>query len=385
VNPRVAAISVSLIREIAQKRKPTSIDLGLGEPSLLPNPAHLEAGMAYAREHGLRYTVNAGDPKLRDAIARHYAYPHLGHAENVCITTGSQEATYAVIKTVLDPAKDELLVVEPAFPSYKKMAVLEGVSARSVSMREDEGFAFDPEVIFSAVTPATRLIVICSPCNPTARVIDRAAVEYLSEALLRRGGDPVYVLHDEIYREQTFIENAGYFANCYPHTIVTNSVSKSNALTGLRLGWAMTPREIAPSLVKVHAWLTSCADTFAQRVALHIFTTGALSEHAAWYAERHAAVLEALRRSEHRFIAPEGSFYACVGLPAHIASLYAAHTLADEYDVIAVPGIAFGDAFEGWLRLGWVGPIELFSEGLSRIAAFIHRESRKLGKVSSQS
>jgi aspartate/methionine/tyrosine aminotransferase len=371
VNPRVNQISGSLIREIAQKRKASSIDLGLGEPSLMPNPAHLEAGMRYAQAHGLRYTLNAGDPALREAIATHYAYPTMRAAENVCITTGSQEATYAVIKTLLDPAKDELLVVEPAFPSYAKMATLEGVSVRSVAMQEEDGFGYDAERILAALTPATRLIVICSPCNPTARVIHRDAVQQIAEALQRRPGDPVWVLHDEIYREQTFIPDAGYFAQVYPHTVVTNSVSKSNALTGLRLGWALTPRDIAGSLVKVHAWLTSCADTFAQRTALHIFTTpGGIHEHSRWYAERRHEVMRALETTRMQFIAPEGSFYVCVRLPGGMESLPAAHALADTHGVIAIPGIAFGASFEGWLRLSWVAPVDLFSEGVARIAKF---------------
>lgn len=371
MNPRVAQIGGSLIREIAAKRKPSSIDLGLGEPSLKANPEHLQAGMAYAAQHGLRYTVNAGDLHLRKSIAEHYAYPHLGSAENVCITTGSQEATYAVIKTLLDPARDEMLVVEPAFPSYAKMATLEGVSVRTVAMKEEDDFAFDPERILAALTPRTRLVVICSPCNPTARAIDRDAVNQLGDALFRRSSDPVWVLHDEIYREQTFIEDAGYFASVYPYTVVTNSVSKSNALTGLRLGWALTPSEIAPSLLKVHAWLTSCADTFAQQVALRIFTTpGALQEHAQWYVRQRDAAVEILEASGLRFIAPDGSFYACVRLPDGVESLKAAHALADGYDVIAIPGSAFGACFEGWLRLAWVAPVPLFAQGIERIAAY---------------
>ncbi len=374
MNPKVAQISGSLIREIAAKRKASSINLGLGEPCLMPNPDHLQAGMAYAREHGLRYTVNAGSPELREAIAEHYAYPHMQSAENVCITTGSQEATYALIKTLLDPVKDELLVVEPAFPSYGKMAMLEGVSVTTVAMREEDDFAFDPERILSAVRPQTRLIVICSPCNPTARTIDRDAVHALSDALFRRGAEPVWVLHDEIYREQTFVRDAGYFAQAYPYTVVTNSVSKSNALTGLRLGWALAPSEVASSLVKVHAWLTSCADTFAQQAALHVFTTpGGLQEHAEWYRQQQARAVQILESSGLRYITPEGSFYACVRLPDEIKSLQAAHALADEYDVIAVPGIAFGACFEGWLRLTWVSAAEQFAQGIERIAAFSER------------
>ena len=371
MNPRVTEITGSLIREIAAKRKDTSVDLGLGEPSLMPNPVHLEAGMRYARKYGLRYTLNAGDHALRAAIAAHYAYPNMSEAENICITTGSQEATYAVIKTMLNPAKDELLVVDPAFPSYAKMAKHEGASVRSVAMNEDDDFAFDPERIAAAVTPATRMVVICSPCNPTARVIHADAVRHLSDALLQRGVDPVWVLHDEIYREHTFIENAGYFAKVYPYTIVTNSVSKSNALTGLRLGWAIAPHHIAASIVKVHAWVTSCTDSFAQAVGRNIFATeGGLSEQAEWYARQRQEVVQILQDSGLRFIAPEGSFYACVRLPDGVKSLQAAHTLADEYDVIAIPGTAFGDAFEGWLRLSWVAPIESVRVGVGRIADY---------------
>lgn len=370
MNPRLAQISGSLIREIAAKRKPSSIDLGLGEPSLPPNPDHLQAGMRHALERGLRYTLNAGDPVLREAIAKHYGYPNMSGSQNVCITTGSQEATYAVIKTMLDPAKDELLVVEPVFPSYGKMATLEGVPVRAVTMRAEHGFAFDAERILSAVNERTRMIVICSPCNPTARAITQDQVRALGDALLARGGEPVWILHDEIYREQTFVENAGYFAEVYPYTIVTNSVSKSNALTGLRLGWAIAPAEITAQIVKVHAWLTSCADAFAQQVALHIFRTRALREHAAWYAHRRSEIVPILEQSGFRYVKPDGAFYACIELPDAMDSLAAAHELADEFDVIAVPGIAFGPQFGNWLRLTWVCPTDLFSEGLSRIRAF---------------
>ncbi|MFN2449411.1 MAG: pyridoxal phosphate-dependent aminotransferase [Candidatus Baltobacteraceae bacterium] len=370
MNPRVRSISGSLIREIAQKRKRGSIDLGLGEPSLAPQAAHLQAGMAHALEHGLRYTLNAGDAELRAAIAAHYAYPQLGAAENVCVTTGSQEATYAAIKTLLDPLKDELLVVEPAFPSYAKMAALEGAAVRSVAMHEADAFAFDAQRILAAVGKQTRLIVICSPCNPTARVMDRMQVHELAAGLLRRGGEPVWILHDEIYREQTFVRDAGLFAQVYPHTIVTNSVSKSNALTGLRLGWAMAPAPLMRELVKVHAWLTSCADTFSQAVALHIFRENALREHAQWYEEQWRAVCAALAQSGMPHIVPQGSFYACVKLPPSITSLAAAHALADKEDVIAIPGVAFGACFDGWLRLSWVSPARTVREGLLRIKHF---------------
>ncbi|GAC1651996.1 MAG: aminotransferase class I/II-fold pyridoxal phosphate-dependent enzyme [Vulcanimicrobiaceae bacterium] len=374
MNPRVGEIGGSLIREIAAKRKSTSIDLGLGEPSLKPSMRFWSEALAQTEREGLKYTTNAGDDALRQAIAGHYQYPQLAHADNVCVMTGSQEAVYVAVKTLLNPSEDELLVVEPAFPAYAKMAKLEGVAVRKVAMDAASGFAFEAGRILEAVAPQTRMIVVCSPCNPTGRVIDRATVQEVSRGLLARSGKPVYVLHDEIYAEQTYVEQAGHFAASYPYTIVTNSLSKSNALTGLRLGWSMAPREIAPSIVKTHAWVTSCASTFAQRVASAIFSTpGGLQEHARWYGERVKAVIEGLEGSGLPFVRPEGTFYACIALPRGSSSLQAAHDLADRHDVIAIPGIAFGDCFEGWLRLSWVAPLEDVREGIKRIAAYCSR------------
>ena len=147
MNPRVSVIAPSLIRQLAAKKRPTSIDLGLGEPTLLPRIEYFERALERVRKNGVRYTANAGDPELRELVARHYAYPAMDRAENVCITIGSQEAMYVTLKTLLDPSHDELLVVEPAFPSYVKMAALEGIGVRIVSMLEDDGFAFDAAVV----------------------------------------------------------------------------------------------------------------------------------------------------------------------------------------------------------------------------------------------
>ena len=132
MNPRVTSLAPSAIRALHAKKRPTSIDLGLGEPTLLPNVAHFESATRWVARHGCRYSSNAGDDELRAAIAAHYAYPGLDEAANVCITTGSQEAVYVAIKTVLDPEHDELLIVEPAFPVYAKVAQIDGIPVRRV-------------------------------------------------------------------------------------------------------------------------------------------------------------------------------------------------------------------------------------------------------------
>jgi aspartate/methionine/tyrosine aminotransferase len=368
MNPRVVEIQGSLIRTIAAKKRQTSIDLGLGEPSLLPNMEHFEAAMTFVRERGARYTANAGDPDLRARIAEYYAYPGMAKAENVCVTVGSQEAMYAALVALLDPARDELLVVEPTFPSYLKMAALGGVATRTAAMTQDEAFAIDGERIAAAVTDRTRAIVLCSPCNPTAQTISREQADVLVRALEKRGGE-IALVHDEIYREQRFGERVD-LARLYGNTIAINSLSKSNALTGLRLGWILGPAAFVEQATKVHAWAVSCADSFAQRVALHVFQSGAVDEHAAWYATRREAVQRLLASSGLRFVAPQGAFYALVRLPDGASSLAGALELAERYDVIAIPGIAFGPSCEGWLRISWVAPLDAVRTGLERIAEY---------------
>jgi aspartate/methionine/tyrosine aminotransferase len=370
VNPRVAAIEPSLIRVIAAKKKPGMIDLGLGEPTLLPQQRFIDAAARWAAEHGVKYTVNAGDPALRERIAARYAYPGMSDARNVCVTTGSQEAVYVAIKTLLDPASDELLIADPAFPAYAKMAQLEGIAHRRVHMRADEDFRYDVEAILDAVDRATRVIVVASPANPTGRVLRDADARRLADGLRARGGPPVWVLQDEIYRELTYVDDPGYVANYYPYTVVANSVSKSNALTGMRIGWLLAPDGAIDLLVKTHAWVTSTASAFGQRVAYEIFgEPGALTEQSAWYRAQHARVTAALEASGLRYVPVDGAFYVCVKLPHGNDSLAAALDLVENRGVVAIPGRIFGDSLEGWLRLSWVAPVADVEEGLRRIAA----------------
>jgi aspartate/methionine/tyrosine aminotransferase len=378
VNPAISAIGGSTIRALHARRKPTSIDLGLGQPTLPPEMAYFERATEWTREHGCKYSTNIGFEDLRELIAARYAYPGLANASNVCITTGSQEAVYLALKTLLDPAHDEILLVEPAFPVYAKIAQVEGIALRAVTMDPSSDCAFDAERILDAVGPHTRLIALCSPANPTGRVISRAAVERISSALLARPGPPVYVLHDEIYRELVYTDDAGDFGKVYPYTIAINSISKSNAMTGLRLGWIMAPADAMPDLVKMHGWTTSCASTYAQRVAFEIFAAGDLTSHRAWYATQRDGALAAARAEGLRVIPPEGAFYLCLDTGVE-NTLEFAEALIDERDVVAIPGDIFSPSLRGWLRTSFVGPLDDIRRGYQRIAEFA--ATRRLAKA----
>jgi aspartate/methionine/tyrosine aminotransferase len=369
VNPRLATIEPSQIRALNAKKRATSIDLGLGEPTLFPQQRFIEAAARETAELGMKYTPNAGDGKLRELIAAHYNYPGMNEARNVTVMTGSQEAMYVAIKTLLDPQRDEILVIEPAYPAYAKIAELEGIAVRSIGMSAASGFAYDAETILGALTPATRMIIIASPANPTGRVMTRAVMQRLAAGLLARGGEPVWILADELYRELTYIDDPGHAGELYPYTIAINGLSKSNALTGMRIGWTIAPHPLSDELTKIHAWISSTASTFGQRVARGIFTEpGALTEHVAWYRTQRAAILDALRDSGLTYLEPDGAFYVCVKLPDGADSLATAYRLLEEYDVVTMPGSIFGPTLEGWLRLSWVAQLDVFRDGLARIA-----------------
>lgn len=370
MNPAIANVGGSLIRELHGRRRPTSINLGIGEPTLLPDARYFERATAWTAKHGCRYSTNIGDHDLREAIAAHYAYPQLSHADTVCITCGSQEAVYVAMRTLVDPTCEEVLVVEPAFPVYVKIAQAEGIPLRRLDLDARAADAFDADAILESIGPQTRLVVLCSPSNPTGRVISRATVARISAALLARGGPPVYVLHDQIYRELIYTGDVGEFAPVYPYTVAVNSLSKSNALPGLRLGWLMAPADVMPSIVKIHGWVTSCASTFAQRVAFEIFSAEALGEHRAWYTSQRRSVLSALRQTALDFIEPDGAFYVCLRIGPG-GSLAFAEALLEERDVVAMPGDIFAPSLAGWLRTSYVGPGDEVLEGLQRIAGFV--------------
>lgn len=369
MNPILADIPPSLIRALNAKKRPGDIDLGMGEPVLRPEVAPFEAATAWVRENGCPYTPNAGLPALRKAIADHYRYAGLEAAENVCVTVGSQEALYLAVKAVCDPAVDELLIVSPAYPAYAKIAQMEGVATRFVGLDPEAGFRPDAARVLAAIGPATRLILLASPANPTGHVWPRAELEKLAAGLADR---PIYVLVDEVYRELIYTgEPYPALAPLYARTLVANSLSKSHALTGLRLGWLMAPTEVMTSVVKVHQFVNTAASTYSQRVALEVFADPAgMGGHREIYRKKRERLLALMQCHDLEFVEPEGSFYCMVRLPAPYAadSVAVAHRLIDEAHVVTVPGAAF--EAEGWLRLSWVTDDASLEEGIRRLVGF---------------
>ncbi|HEX8242752.1 MAG TPA: pyridoxal phosphate-dependent aminotransferase, partial [Longimicrobium sp.] len=194
------------------------------------------------------------------------------------------------------------------------------------------------------------------------------------DGLAARPGEPVYVLSDEVYRELYYTpQRPASVGDLYPHALVAGSLSKSNALTGLRLGWLMGSTDAVAAATKVHQLVNTAASTFSSHVALEIFRNPeTLGAHRPLYTEQRGRLLELLARHGIAHAPVEGAFYCFVRLPERWAtdSLGAAERLLDQHRVVTVPGIAFGNAGEGWLRLSWVATPDALAVGIERIAAF---------------
>lgn len=370
---RMQHVEPSLIRDLHGRKRPGDIDLGLGEPVLRPDPAPFQRAVDWIGRHGCPYTPTPGLAGLRERVASHTG----AQASQVLITHGSQEAIYLGLRTLVDPQGEEVLLVEPAYPAYAKICQMEGIPWRTVSLDERDGFAPRAAPVLEALTPRVRLVVISTPCNPSGRIWPRTELEALVAGL----GDR-WLLSDEVYRELYHGDEApasplGMHDRC----IVAGGLSKSHAVTGLRVGWAVGPPAALAGLTRIHQLMTTSASTLSQRVALEILSEPeGMGQHRAVYRDRRGLLVEALRRGGLEHVVPEGAFYCLVRIPESVGtgSLETALDLLGSQRVVTIPGIAFGQALDRWLRLTWAGEPETVAEGIRRVAAGFDM-SRHLG------
>ncbi len=372
-NPLIAAIKPSAIRAMHERKRETSIDLGMGQPTIMPDIAPFGEAMDWVRDNGTPYAPNAGLPELREAIARIYGGYYNPTAANVCVVNGSQEGIYLAVKALLDARTDEVLLTDPTYPSYARCCDMEGIKLRTVRQNSDDAFALSADSLLDALGPATRMIIFGSPANPTATVMDEPEVRRLARALLERKGPPVWVVVDEVYRELTFTGKPyASLLDHYPHAIALQSLSKSCALTGMRTGFVIGSVDAVSAMARAHALMLMSMNVFAQHVALAIVRQPQrLRAHFDWYSRQRQLLIDTAARLHLKIVEPQGSFYTMLALPERWAnSEAAADHLLDRYDVVTVPGSVFGEASEGHLRLTWSAQPADVVTGLERIAEF---------------
>jgi aspartate aminotransferase len=364
---RLRGIQKSMIRQVFDRARPGSVNLGLGEPDLpTPDVIRREAARVVLEEQN-GYTTHAGLPSLRERVAADYGRLNLA-PEQVVITAGSQEALYLALLTLVDEG-DEVLIPDPGFVAYPTIVRMAGGSPKFYKLPAARDFSFDAEEFRRALTPRTKAVVCISPSNPTGRVLSRAELSEMARAL---EGSAAYVISDEIYRDLYFTdERPASVSEFRPErALVIGGLSKSMSMTGWRLGWLCGDADALRSALVLHGYTTTCASTVSQKAALAAWTEEAEAARASareTFRARRDHLLGLLSRELGlRAVAPEGAFYAMVCVREHGDSMSVAERML-ERGVITVPGSAFGPEGEGYLRVSFCADLPVLEEGVRRM------------------
>ena len=363
---RLQGIEKSVIRQVFDRARPGSINLGLGEPDL-PTPDLIRrAAVKAIIEEQNGYTSHAGLKPLREKIAADY--PHLEqNPERVIVTAGSQEALYLALLALVDEG-DEVLLPNPGFVAYPTIVRMAGGTSSFYRLPRENDFAFDASEFRRALSPRTKVVVCISPSNPTGRTLSRDDLICIADAVRDHGA---YLISDEIYRELYYSADRPESASAFfDRTIVISGLSKSMSMTGWRLGWLGGEEAVVKAALVLHGYVTTCASTVSQKAALVSWSDEAESARAGFRATFRSRRDHLLRMINAelglRAVTPDGAFYTMLDVSSYGPSMKVAEALLDA-GVITVPGAAFGSESEGFLRVSFCAEHDTLSEGVQRI------------------
>ena len=355
-----------------------AISLGVGEPDF-DTPWRIREEGIYSLERGRTfYTSNAGLKELKEEIAK-YESRKIGVSYNpnteIIVTVGGSEGIDIALRAMLEPG-DEVLIPQPSFVSYLPCAVLADGVPVVINLKAENEFRLTAQELEDAITDKTKLLVLPFPNNPTGAVMTREDLEAIAEVIIRHD---IYVLSDEIYSELTYAGDHVSIASLpgmKERTITMNGFSKAYAMTGWRLGYACGPREIIKQMTKVHQFAIMCAPTNSQYAAVEALRNGDddVIKMRESYNGRRRYLLHAFAEMGLPCFEPLGAFYAfpCIKEFGMTSDEFASRLLKEE-KVAVVPGSAFGECGEGYLRISYAYSLEDLKKALDRMADFVKR------------
>jgi aspartate aminotransferase len=344
---RLQGIEKSVIRQVFDRARPGSINLGLGEPDLPTPDVIRRAAVKAIIEEQNGYTSHAGLKQLRENIAAEYRHLE-NNPERVIVTAGSQEALYLALLALVDDG-EEVLLPNPGFVAYPTIVKMAGGVAKFYRLPADNGFAFDADDFRRALSPATKVVVCISPSNPTGRALSRGDLKAIAEAVRDHGA---YLISDEIYRELYYTPERPDSASSFcDRTIVISGLSKSMSMTGWRLGWIGGDEPVIKAALVLHGYVTTCASTVSQKAAL-----------VSWSEEAE----QARAGFRETFRARRDHLLKLIDSELDLRSMRVAEALL-EAGVITVPGAAFGSESEGFLRVSFCADHDTLAEGVERM------------------
>jgi len=356
-----------------------AISLGVGEPDF-DTPWHIREEGIYALERGRTfYTSNAGLKELKEEICnylnRRFNLDY-DHNTEVMVTVGGSEAIDIAIRAMIDPG-DEVLIPQPSYVSYVPCVQLAYGKPVIIELKEENQFRLTKEEVLEKLSDKTKILVLPFPNNPTGSIMEKKDLEEIAQVCLEHD---IFVLSDEIYSELTYNgENHVSMASVpgmKERTIVINGFSKSYAMTGWRLGYAVGPKEILKQMIKIHQFAIMCAPTNSQYAAVEALKNGDkdVEMMRESYNQRRRYLLNAFSEMGLDCFEPYGAFYMFPSIKKFgMTSEEFANRLLREEKVAVVPGTAFGQCGEGFLRISYAYSLENLKEALGRLASFISR------------
>lgn len=347
------------------------ISLGVGEPDF-DTPWHVREEGIYSLEKGRTfYTGNSGLLELREEIGR-YLDRRFGlsySADEILVTVGGSEAIDIGFRTMLDPG-DEVIIPEPCYVSYLPCVKLAGGVPVRLPLEEKDQFKLTKEKLLSAITDKTKILVLPFPNNPTGAILNREELQIIADIVKEHD---LFVMSDEIYSELNY-EGGHVSIASIPgmreRTIVINGFSKSYAMTGWRLGYAAGPKEIMKQMLKIHQFVIMCAPTTSQYAAIEALRNGDedVRRMRESYDERRRFLVNALNEMGLPCFEPKGAFYVFPNISAYgMTSEEFARRLLEQERVAVVPGTAFGECGEGFLRISYAYSIDNLKKALDKI------------------
>ena len=384
LSKKIVTIQPSGIRKFFDivSEMPDAISLGVGEPDF-DTPWHVREEGIHSLEMGRTfYTSNAGLKELKVEISKYLERRYhtvYNPTDEIMVTVGSSEAIDVAMRAMLDPG-DEVLIPQPSYVSYLPCAILANGVPVIIELKAENEFRLTAEQLEQAITDKTKLLVLPFPNNPTGAVMERADLEAIAEVVIKHD---LFVLSDEIYSELTYLEEHVSIASLpgmWERTITINGFSKSYAMTGWRLGYACGPKEIIKQMLKIHQFAIMCAPTTSQYAAVEALKNGDedVARMREEYNGRRRYLLHRFKEMGLECFEPFGAFYMfpCIKEFGMTSDEFATKLLKDQ-KVAVVPGTAFGDCGEGFIRISYAYSLSNLKEALGRIECFITKLREK--------
>ena len=381
---RVVNIKPSGIRkffDIASEMK-DAISLGVGEPDF-DTPWHIRDEGIYSLEQGRTfYTSNAGLKDLKIEIAKYlkrrigveYDYNH-----EIMVTVGGSEGIDIALRAMIDPG-DEVLIPQPSYVSYEPCAILTGAKPVIIELKAENEFRLTAQELRDACTDKTKVLVLPFPNNPTGAIMERADLEAIAEVIKEKD---LFVISDEIYSELSYKGDhvsITQLPGMKERTVLINGFSKAYAMTGWRLGYACAPEIILKQMLKIHQFAIMCAPTTSQYAAIEALKNGDedVARMREAYNQRRRFLMDAFKNMGLECFEPYGAFYVfpCIKEFGMTSEEFAMAFLEEE-KVAVVPGTAFGDCGEGFLRISYAYSIENLKIAIGRLEKFITKLRNK--------